>query len=207
MPIRRKMIKVYYLILMTFTVPLLIPFLFASNKQIIKMDARRWSEVDMLTFNSDIIKVIYFLSIKKEFRNLYYYRLKNDSLLTEILALIFRNIYHEISTLIIDPLECGPGLYIQHGISTIICSRRIGKNCIINQQVTIGYKGKDNIPHIGDNVRISCGAKVIGNITIGDNSIIGANAVVVKNVPANCVVVGVPAYIIKKDGIRVKESL
>jgi serine O-acetyltransferase len=48
---------------------------------------------------------------------------------------------------------------------------------------------------------------VIGGIKVGDNSIVGANAVVVKNVPSNCVVVGVPAYIIKKDGLKVKEDL
>jgi serine O-acetyltransferase len=48
---------------------------------------------------------------------------------------------------------------------------------------------------------------VIGNVTINDNVIVGANAVVVKDVPSNCVVVGVPAYIIKRDGVKVKEQL
>jgi serine O-acetyltransferase len=60
---------------------------------------------------------------------------------------------------------------------------------------------------IGDNVRIGAGAKVLGGITLGDNVSVGANAVVVKDVPPNCVVVGVPAYIVKRDGKRVRESL
>lgn len=82
----------------------------------------------------------------------------------------------------------------------------MGKDCVIYQQVTIGYNyiGK---PTIGDNVEISAGVKIIGDITIGNNVKIGANAVVVKNVPDNCTVVGVPAYIVKRNGIRTKEEL
>jgi serine O-acetyltransferase len=60
---------------------------------------------------------------------------------------------------------------------------------------------------LGDNVRIMAGAKVIGNITIGNNSTVGANAVVVKDVPPNCTVVGVPAYIVRRDGVRTHEKL
>jgi serine O-acetyltransferase len=83
----------------------------------------------------------------------------------------------------------------------------IGNNCWINQQVTIGHKDKTGRPQIGDNVRITAGAKVIGNIKIGNNVTVGANAVVVKDVPDHCVVVGVPAYIVKKNGIAVREKL
>ena len=103
----------------------------------------------------------------------------------------------------IDCEDIGPGLFIQHGFSTVIAARKIGKNCWINQQVTIGYANERDQPTICDNVKIHAGAKVIGNVTIGDNSIVGANAVVVKDVPPNCTVVGVPAYIVKKDGKRV----
>jgi serine acetyltransferase len=62
-------------------------------------------------------------------------------------------------------------------------------------------------PVIGSNVAIYAGAKVLGNITIGDNVNIGANAVVVKDVPDNCTVVSVPAYIVKRNGIKVREEL
>ncbi|WP_429394402.1 serine O-acetyltransferase [Mucilaginibacter lappiensis] len=111
-----------------------------------------------------------------------------------------------MNTLFIHTQDIGPGLYIQHGFATIITAKSIGKDCWINQQVTIGFNGADS-PVIKDNVTIRAGAKVIGNVTVGGNSIVGANAVVVKNVPGNSTVVGVPAYIIKRDGIKVKESL
>jgi serine O-acetyltransferase len=112
-----------------------------------------------------------------------------------------------MDTLFINCQDIGAGFYIQHGFSTIITAKSIGKDCWINQQVTVGYNGKNNFPTIGDNVVIRAGAKVVGKITIGNNVKIGANAVVVKDVPENCTVVGVPAYIVKKNGIKTKEEL
>lgn len=77
----------------------------------------------------------------------------------------------------------------------------MGENCQIYQQVTIGNNG--GIPTIGNNVEICAGAKVIGPITIGDDVVIGANAVVTKNIPSHSVVVGIPAKIIKtRDSIN-----
>ena len=102
----------------------------------------------------------------------------------------------------------GNGLVIQHGHSTIIHANSIGEDCQIWQNVTIGKKvsgGKK--PSIGNNVKIYAGAVVLGDIFIGDNVQIGANSVVVKNVPANCVVAGNPARIIRKDGERINEKL
>ena len=61
----------------------------------------------------------------------------------------------------------------------------------------------DNVPTIGDNVEMTVGAKIIGKVSIGNNVVIAPNSVVVKDVPDNCVVSGVPAKIIKKDGIKV----
>lgn len=85
------------------------------------------------------------------------------------------------------------------GIATVIHARaQIGNNCIIGQCVTIGGRsGHFEVPVIGNNVEICAGAKVLGPIKIGDNAIIGAGAVVIKNVPANSIVVGVPARVVK----------
>lgn len=94
--------------------------------------------------------------------------------------------------------KLGGGIFIQHGYATIIAPHSIGKNCWVNQGVTIGYTNDTDCPTIGDNVTIYAGAKVLGNVTVGDNSIIAANAVVVKDVPANVIVGGVPAKIIKQ---------
>ena len=112
-----------------------------------------------------------------------------------------------MDTLYISTDSIGEGLFIQHGFCTIIAAEKIGINCWINQQITIGHYLARGSPIIGDNIRVSAGAKVIGRVTIGNNSIVGANAVVVKNVPENCTVVGVPAYIVRRNGIKTKEPL
>jgi serine O-acetyltransferase len=114
-----------------------------------------------------------------------------------------------MNTLYLSTKNIGPGFMIWHGFSTIIYADSIGKNCTIRQQITVGNEGNrgGGIPIIGDNVEIGAGAIIIGNIKIGNNVMIGANAVVTKNVPDNCTVIGIPAYIIKRNGIKVKESL
>ena len=95
------------------------------------------------------------------------------------------------------------GVFIDHGTGVVIGETAVvGKNVVIYQGVTLGGTGKDKgkrHPTIKDNVMISAGAKVLGNITVGENSKIGAQAVVLKDVPANCTVVGVPARIVKGD--------
>lgn len=85
------------------------------------------------------------------------------------------------------------------GIGVVIHTRAvIGRNCIIGQNTTIGGRSHHyEVPKIGDNVEICAGARVLGPITIGNNVIIGANAVVIKDVPDNAVVAGVPSRIIR----------
>jgi serine O-acetyltransferase len=89
------------------------------------------------------------------------------------------------------------------GIGVVIHARAIiGKNCILGQNITIGGKSKHyEVPKIGDNVFIAPGSRILGPIIIGNDVIIGANAVVIKDVPSNTVVAGVPAKIIK-TGIK-----
>lgn len=94
--------------------------------------------------------------------------------------------------------EIGGGLIVQHGYGTIIAPRKIGKNCWINQGVTIGYTNDDDCPTLGDNITVYAGAKILGDVHVGNNVIVAANAVVVKDVEDNCVVGGVPAKVIKR---------
>ena len=87
------------------------------------------------------------------------------------------------------------------GIAVVIHARTvIGKNCTIGTCVTIGGKsGWFEVPVIGDNVQISSGTKILGPIHIGSNVFIGANSVVTRDVPSNCVVAGVPARILREN--------
>jgi serine O-acetyltransferase len=97
--------------------------------------------------------------------------------------------------------EIGPGLKIHHfGGIVLHHTTKIGKNATLFHQVTIGLAHDDQTqaPCIGDNVIIGAGAKILGPLRIGNNVTIGANAVVVKDIPDNCVVGGIPAKIIKK---------
>ena len=107
--------------------------------------------------------------------------------------------------------KIGKRLFIDHGMGVVIGETSIiGDNVLLYQGVTLGgtgiEKGKRH-PTIGSNVVIGGGAKILGNITIGDNSYIGANAVVIKDVPPNSTVVGVPGRITKQDGKKIDVSL
>jgi serine O-acetyltransferase len=89
----------------------------------------------------------------------------------------------------------GPGIIVQHGYSTIVCAERIGCNFWVNQCVNVVWNGNECC-RIGDNVKILTAATIVGGVTIGNNVTIGAGAVVVKDVPDNCLVVGNPMRII-----------
>ena len=89
----------------------------------------------------------------------------------------------------------GPGFIIMHGVGIIIGPRNmIGKNFLIYQGVTIGQRtSHQDIAQIGDGVSLYAGAKIMGNVIIGDNVKIGANAVLLSNAEANATYVGIPA--------------
>ena len=105
----------------------------------------------------------------------------------------------------------GKRLFIDHGMGVVIGETSIiGDDVTMYQGVTLGGTGKEKgkrHPNIGNNVVIGTGAKILGNITVGDNSYIGANAVVLKDVPPNSTVVGVPGRITKQSGKKLDEYL
>ncbi len=100
----------------------------------------------------------------------------------------------------------GKGLFIDHGMGVVIGETTIiGDNCTIYQNVTLGGTGKEHgkrHPTLGNNVLVGAGAKVLGPFTVGDNARIAAGAVVLNEVPANSTAVGVPAKIVKINGVR-----
>ena len=104
----------------------------------------------------------------------------------------------------------GKGFFIDHGSGVIIGETTvIGDNVTLYQGVTLGGTGKETgkrHPTLCDNVMVSAGAKIIGSFTIGENSKIGAGSVVLKEVPPNCTVVGVPGRIVKRDNVKIPAS-
>lgn len=130
--------------------------------------------------------------------------------LTRIAGIPIYLIYklHKLLSGIQIPLctSIGTGFRIFHYNCIIISQESvIGSNCSIHQGVTIGrcFNGQNSgCPVIGDNVVIFAGAKIIGKVRIGNNAVIGANAVVVKDVPDNCVVVGMPAKVIHDNSSK-----
>ncbi len=107
--------------------------------------------------------------------------------------------------------KIGRRFFIDHGMGVVI-----GETCVIGdgvtvfQGVTLGGTGKEKgkrHPTIKDNALIATGAKVLGNITIGENSKVGAGSVVLKDVPPNSTVVGIPGRVVIRDGVKLKRDL
>ena len=105
----------------------------------------------------------------------------------------------------------GRGLFIDHGMGVVIGeTAEVGENVTLLQGVTLGgtsTRREKRHPTLGNNVVVGAGAKIIGAFTIGDGSRIGAGSVVVREVPPNCVVVGVPGRITYRDGQRVADAI
>jgi serine O-acetyltransferase len=106
--------------------------------------------------------------------------------------------------------KIGTGFFIDHGMGVVIGeTSEIGDYVTLFQGVTLGGTGKEHgkrHPTLGNHVVVGAGAKILGWIKIGDNVKIGANSVVLKSVPANSTVIGVPARIIKAEGERLPEA-
>jgi serine O-acetyltransferase len=128
----------------------------------------------------------------------YYLNCKSNGL-ARIIRFYYRYRFHVLTYSLgiqIPPNVFGPGLAIVHHQGIVVSANaKVGKNCRVHAGVNIGeWRGK--APVIGDNVYIGPGAKLIGGIQVGDRCVIGANAVVCKDVPSDVTVAGVPAKII-----------
>lgn len=132
----------------------------------------------------------------------------------KLIARLFSQISRLLTGIEIHPgATIGKRLFIDHGTGVVIGETTIiGDDCILYQGVTLGGvgTGKHTVkrhPTLKNNVMISAGAKIIGNVEIGNNSIVGANSVVLKDVPDNCTVVGIPGRIVRENGVRVDREL
>lgn len=106
--------------------------------------------------------------------------------------------------------QIGRRFFIDHGVGVVIGETAIiGNDVLMYHQVTLGGTSLERTkrhPTIGDGVLLSMGAKILGPITIGDHCKIGANAVVNKDIPSNCTVVGIPGRIVRRDGQRTDDN-
>ena len=100
--------------------------------------------------------------------------------------------------------KIGRGFFIDHGMGVVIGeTAEIGNNCTLYHGVTLGgtsWAKEKRHPTLGDNVIVGSGAKILGPFTVGDNSKVGSNSVVVKEVPPNSTVVGVPGRVVMSEG-------
>ena len=147
-----------------------------------------------------------YLITSANFRVIFFYRLANQRFFKDKkIRIVFSKLGSILSGIYIAPtVKIGSGLLLGNPKCIVIhhkCS--FGKNVTILQNVTLGgninkKKGNQISPIIGDNVLLGAGAKILGPVYIGNNSMIGANAVVINDVPKNSVAVGIPAKVVKK---------
>ena len=168
-------------------------------------DCDRWSSILRKKSRCDFFTFSDLMLFFPEFRSVVLARIRSQGHI--VMYHILKLFASPLSTLQLDLKHVDGGFYVQHGFCTIVAPRKIGKNCWVNQGVTIGYTNAEDCPSIGDDVTIGAGAKVLGACKIGNHVVIGANCVVVKDVPDFCTVVGCPALIVKRDGIKVHEPL
>ncbi len=138
---------------------------------------------------------------------LFYYRIAHKLYVKGwcVLARLLSQRARHVTGIEIHPgAKIGSGLFIDHGSGVVIGeTAEIGDNVVIYQGVTLGGTGKQTgkrHPTIGNNVMISAGAKILGPVKIGDNVKVGAGSVVLKDVPAECTIVGIPGRIVRMYG-------
>jgi serine O-acetyltransferase len=186
-------------------IPLIALMLLSSNRNMVYVDLDRWGFVYRFGQPRNLLERLmlfaHLMTWMPEYRNVFYLRVGIPG---KLLSLFCR----PKSSLYLGNMSVGPGLFILHGDCTFVSATEIGENCWINQQVVIGYTNDIDIPSIGNNVTIHAGAKVIGKVRVGDNATIGANSVVIRDVPPNVTVMGVPARVVwnKEPSSRVGDS-
>jgi serine O-acetyltransferase len=177
----------------------LIAIYLVSDRAIVRADAGRWAAIhrgERDAFNSPdatVSDILYLLGKLPEFRSLFYFRASRSGSLARLAGAAARLVWHGAPGLMIGGGAIGPGLYIEHGFGTLLGAETIGRDCWINQGVSLSSDRTKGAARLGDRVYVRMGAKVLGGVTIGDDCEIGANAVVTRDVPTGVIATGVPA--------------
>jgi serine O-acetyltransferase len=146
--------------------------------------------------NVSLFKQLHHLLIYyPEFAFLFFWRINSNFFLWKVLFL------KQYSCKIFKSTKIKGGIVAYHPFGTVINAKMIGENFIFRNGLTIGNKGNNNslLPIIGDNVEVGANVVIIGPISIGNNVIIGAGSVVVKDIPENVIVAGNPAKVLKQN--------
>lgn len=176
--------------------PIAVLYFLSGNRDAILQDMMadmKYREADFTGVNA----VIYVFLMDRYYRTLFYHRIGK-------ISYIIKWIWKGERTFLPLSNQMGGGMFCIHPYATILNAKSIGKNFSCRQCTTIGNKNDDRPeerPTIGDNVTLGANVVIIGNVCIGNNVIVGAGSVVVKDVPDNCVVVGNPAHIIRKNEV------
>ena len=175
--------------------PLQLAARLSDQRDMIDADVRRWC--DVLQVPSGPRALAQLLYAFPEFRAVFYHRLARGNPTGALLGAVGRRVWKPVRGLDLLTERIGPGLFVSHGHGTVLSAEVIGDDLWVHQGVTIGwdYRG-DRLPRIGSRVFVGAGAKILGAVTIGDGARIGANAVVLCDVPAGATAVGVPARVL-----------
>ena len=169
-------------------------FFLGRKKSMVLEDLQYWKKRYGKEDLTDFKAFCYFMKYYPEYRYVFYYRM----------PFLYRHLFNvslpRLKSVCISTncSKVGGGIFACHGFSSIIVADSIGKNFVFFQNVTVGYN-RGGIPTIGDNVQIFAGAVVAGPIHIGNDVKIGANAVVLQDIPDGSIVYGNPCIIKSKN--------
>lgn len=160
------------------------------DKRKINADLNRWKDKTYLKLPL-IFMLLYKLHYDAYFRVIFYHRIG------PVMKMLIGWYRRGASTFIIPPsLKIGGGIYAPHCFAVILNASSIGENFTVLQCTTLGKKGNSR-PIIGDNVQLGANVNIVGGVTIGDDTTVGAGSVVIKSTPPHSIVAGVPAKVIK----------
>ena len=171
-------------------------YLTCKFKDKCRMDLDQWIIYEPeTTGGSRLWQFGYCLVNIKECRNIFLNRLRRNPFMYVLTRILFSPL--QTCYVSMPPEKLGGGFSLEHGFSSIVSAAEIGQRCRVNQQVTIGHVGPDKAPILGEDVRVTAGAIIIGDVHIGNGAVIGAGAVVVHDVPPYATVVGNAARVVK----------
>lgn len=171
---------------------------FEDHLELFRLDAARWLEPEEFGDTRDLTvkRIVRMLFLYQSFRATTWFRLASyckAAGVRGVPGIIQRRMLRLYGLEIPSGTLIGGGLYIGHPVGVTITCERLGSDATIIGLNTIGYRKVFRWPRLGDKLYLGSGAKVLGDLEVGDNVLVGANAVVLHDVPSDTTVVGIPA--------------